>query len=157
MMLIFLSACGDSPAISSNDTATEEVAENVEVANKAVFCQCVDYIRNRFNLNGYYGNAKDWHNNLIKAGYKTTANPKAGDIVIFQPSFGGVNTTYGHIAAVVSYSYTYNTQTRVGTRKLTDRSANTGGTSTESNCNNVGNSNRTYTDTKVGSIRYYTK
>ena len=132
--------------------------ENARIAKvDAVSCQCVQYIRNRFGLSGYYGNAKDWHSNLIKAGYKVTAYPVYGDIIVFQPSFGGVDATYGHIAAVVSYEYSYNTKTKVGTRTLKHRGANTGGSETESNCNNVKTSTVTYTDTKVGYIAYYHK
>ena len=148
--------------VSANSTETIEPdatvvnGENARLA-AAVSCQCVAYIRNRFSLQGYYGNAKDWNNNLVKAGYKVTAYPVYGDIIVFQPLFGGVDATYGHIAAVASYAYSYNTKTKVGTRTLKHRGANTGGSETDSGCNNVKTSTVTYTDTKVGYIAYYHK
>jgi surface antigen len=150
-----LSTPDESP--EQNSVVADATANEKLRAAAAVSCQCVAYIRNRFSLQGYYGNAKDWHSNLIKAGWEVTAYPKYGNIIIFQPSFGGVDKTYGHIAAVESYSYSYNDKTKVGTRTLKHRGANTGGSSTEHGCNNVGNSSVTYTDSKVGSIAYYRK
>lgn len=144
-----------------SDTAAISFSSMVSSANAkiaAYACQCVDYIRNRFPLlSSYRGNAKAWHSNLISAGYKVASNPVAGDVIVFQPSFGGVDGTNGHIAAVVSYSYSYDAKTKVGTRKLTHRGANTGGSETECNCTNVKSSTVTYTDGKVGYIAYYHK
>lgn len=145
----------------SQPQVVEPVTELVDAAHartKAVFCQCVQYIRNRFPLlASYRGNANVWGPNLVKAGYKITANPVAGDIIVFQPLFGGVDATNGHIAETVSYGYAYNAKTKVGTRTLKHRGANTGGLETDCGCNNVKTSTVTYTDSKVAYIVYYHK
>lgn len=96
-------------------------------------CQCVDYIKHVYGLTGAMGNAKDMGPALQSRGFTRLSSPQVGAVVIFQPSFGGVNSTYGHVGiirAVWQTNYGRNWQ-------VTVRAANQGGWQTISNCKNV--------------------
>lgn len=114
---------------------------------KATFCQCVDYIKNRYGFS-CSTNAKDMGSCLIKNQFKKLSSPLAGAIIIFQPNYGGgIDKTYGHIGVITNISYS--SKQKKYTLKV--RGANQGGkVSTEYKCNNVSDLSTTYT---VGSSR----
>jgi surface antigen len=95
------------------------------------YCQCVEYVKRKFNLQGPVGNAKDMINSLPKRGFKQTT-VQAGAIVIMQPSFPGADRTYGHVGIVESI------RESKGRKYITVRGANQAGNRfAEANCNNV--------------------
>ena len=54
---------------------------------------------------GSTGNAKDMGWRLEnRYGFRKVSSPVVGAIVGFQPSFGQVNTTYGHVGRVIGVS-----------------------------------------------------
>jgi hypothetical protein len=138
---------------SSSPSTFEELGElglehfELQNASRAVYCQCVKYIQNRYNLS-CSANAKDMGSCLTKSKFKKLSSPLAGAVIIYQPTYGsGIDGTNGHIAVITSVSY----NSKVKSYTLKVRGANQGGTSTEFNCNNVGDISSTYT---VGSSKY---
>ena len=113
----------------------------------AGYCQCVDYIKNRYGLK-CSANAKSMGSCLTSSGFKKLSTPVAGAVIIFQPNYGGgINTTYGHIGVVTKVVY----DSKAKSYTLTVRGANQGGSTwTEYNCSNVSELKTTYT---VGSAR----
>lgn len=76
------------------------------VADQASWCQCVDYVRNRFQL-GYGGpgfvGAADMGPYLEAQRFARLSEPAAGTIIVFQRWFGfGIDTTYGHVGVVTA-------------------------------------------------------
>jgi surface antigen len=64
-------------------------------------CSCTDYAKAmRPDLSFISANAKDWGTVAAASGYLVNSNPKAGDIVVFQPGVYGAHTVYGHVAYV---------------------------------------------------------
>jgi surface antigen len=101
-------------------------------AQAADFCQCVEYVKRRFGLQGAVGNAKDMIYSLPKLGFRQISSPQNGAVVIMQPSFPGADKTYGHVGVVESI------QTSGSQVRITVRSANQiGNVFTELNCYNV--------------------
>jgi hypothetical protein len=68
------------------------------------WCECVEYIKNRFGLTGAAGDAKDMGPFLAKNGFKRSAIPIPGGVVIIQPGFypSGSGAVYGHAALIQS-------------------------------------------------------
>jgi surface antigen len=100
----------------------------------ADFCQCVEYVKRRFGLSGAVGNAKDMRPALAARGFRQVSQPEIGAIAIFQPAFSQytrVDQTYGHVG-VISDSQDLGNQWKI--RLL---SSNSGGKTTDYNCNNV--------------------
>jgi len=94
------------------------------------FCQCVDYVRNRFSLSGS-GDAYTWDDGKLQANGYSKVNPKVGTIVVMERNFPTANTSAGHIGVVESYDSI--------TGRIVVRGANQGSTNliTEHGCNNV--------------------
>jgi hypothetical protein len=69
-------------------------------------CQCVQYIKNRYQLSGSVGGsggAKDMGSYLRDRGFVQLNSPSVGAVVILKPSFGrGVDGTYGHVAVITA-------------------------------------------------------
>ncbi len=95
-------------------------------------CQGVEYVKRVHNipLKIKVGNAKEMIDSLSKLGFWQVNKPEIGAIVVMQPSFPGVNPTYGHVGIV------YNIY-QDGTIRVI--SANQPGqkVSTSTECNNV--------------------
>jgi len=134
----------------------------------ASYCECVDYVRNRLQDNlgvtgakAKRGNAYTWGSNLVSLGLKWAGTPRnglaqAGDVVIFQPSYGGgINKKYGHIAFVEKAYYNPNNKTWT----LTYFGANQGGSlRSDANCSNVSSVTTVYKDfatEKNRTVSYY--
>jgi|GEM_PF-4625739 len=105
-------------------------------AQAASYCQCVDYVKNRYQLSGSIGGsggAKDMGPYLRDRGFVQLSTPFVGAVVILKPAFGrGVNATYGHVAVITAVQ-------DLGTDwRITIRGANQSGSVwTEYNCTNV--------------------
>jgi surface antigen len=90
-------------------------------------CQCVQYVKNRYGISTAVGHAKNMKYSLPRLGFHRT-RPRAGAVVVMQPSFPGTGPYYGHVGIV----------TRVlpdGTIRV--RGANQGGRQREAGCRNV--------------------
>lgn len=99
-------------------------------------CECVQYIKNRYQLSGSIGGsggAKDMGAYLRDRGFVQLYSPFVGAVVILKPAFGhGVNATYGHVAVITAV------QDLGADWRITIKGANQGGTiSTEYECTNV--------------------
>lgn len=75
-------------------------------ANSVRWCQCVDYVRQRFGLDPAAGphfvGAADMGPYLQGQGMVRHAAPLLGAVIVFPRSFGsGIDTTYGHVGVVV--------------------------------------------------------
>lgn len=68
------------------------------------FCECVEFVKNRFGLNGAAGNAKDMGPFLAKHGFRRSDAPVVGGVVIFQPGAykSGEGAIYGHVGLIES-------------------------------------------------------
>lgn len=100
-------------------------------ANAAYWCQCTQYVRNRFALTNNFPHAKDWDNGYLTNNGFVKTTPKVGAVVVMETSFPGANTTYGHVGVVQSID---------SSGRITVRGANQSvGTTqvTEFNCTNV--------------------
>lgn len=134
-----------------------EQMESEQKAAKAVWCQCVTYIQNRYGMSCSV-NAKDMGSCLKQKGFNKLSSPRAGAVVIFQPAYSAtINQAAGHIGVIKKVSY--NSKTKTYTLEV--RGANQGGTTfTEYGCNNVSNGiNTTYTvgSNKAKNISFYAK
>lgn len=96
----------------------------------ASFCQCVQYLKNRFGLPSPSGNANQWNDGYLQRNGFRQVGPTVGSIVVFENTFPGVNSTYGHVGVVQSIN---------SSGQVTVRGANQGssGLVTEYNCTNV--------------------
>ena len=68
------------------------------------WCECVEYVKNSFGLRGAAGNAKDMGPFLAARGFRRSATPKVGAVVILQPAFyrTGSGAVYGHAGIIES-------------------------------------------------------
>jgi surface antigen len=109
-------------------------SQNAEVFRKVALaassCQCVEFVKQYSGIDVPVGNAKDMVNSLPRLGFRPSSS-KAKSIVVFQPTFPGVNDTYGHTGIVTSVTKSG------GNTYITVLSANNGGSGTRLNCNNV--------------------
>jgi surface antigen len=99
--------------------------------NAASFCQCTQYVKNRFGLSNDFPHAKDWNDGYLQRNGLVQTTAKPGAIVVMERSFPGADTTYGHVGVVESVD---------GSGRITVRGANqyVGSTLvTESDCTNV--------------------
>jgi peptidoglycan DL-endopeptidase CwlO len=65
-------------------------------------CACTDWAhRNRPDLPSNLGNALSWGARARAQGFPVDGNPRAGDIVVFQPGVQGAHRRLGHVAYVV--------------------------------------------------------
>jgi len=92
-----------------SDTFTLSVGYNGSTTSKSVaytvkVCQCVDYIRHRFNLTGALGNAKDMGTSLLAQGFHQLTTPQIGAVVVMKPTFPGADPTNGHVAVILTVS-----------------------------------------------------
>lgn len=98
---------GTAPSCPSyNYTYTLSVTYNGKTTSQSKWfasgCQCVDYIKNRFNLSGNMVNAKDMGSILIANGFKKITAPQVGAVVVFQPGFGSSFSPNGHVAVITT-------------------------------------------------------
>jgi hypothetical protein len=99
----------------------------------AQFCQCVEYVKNKFHLSGSAGQAKNMGPYLQARGFVKLTVPRPGEVIIMQPGFH-TNSSAGHVAII---------QTVVETNKgkswkITVRGANQPGSRwIEANCTDV--------------------
>ncbi|WP_462417153.1 CHAP domain-containing protein [Kytococcus sp. Marseille-QA3725] len=75
--------------------------------NTAPYGQCTWGAKDRFNARyGFYpdiyGNAMDWHDSAVAAGYTVDMNAVPHSIVVFQPGVHGADPNYGHVGWVAS-------------------------------------------------------
>jgi len=71
----------------------------------ARFCQCTDYVAEKYSLGSGWGNAKDWSSFLRGKGFTESDTPAVGAIVVQQPCFGhGVNGEDGHVGWVSAWN-----------------------------------------------------
>lgn len=122
--------------------------------NGAIWCQCVQYIKNRYGLKNT-ANAKDMGPILVKSGFRQISEPKVGAVVIFQPAFGsGIDQKYGHIGVIDKVQSVNNNKSWA----ITVRGANQGGSLfTEYNCNNVSSVGYKSYAKGTSSVSYYMK
>ncbi|MEW6495131.1 MAG: CHAP domain-containing protein [Cyanobacteriota bacterium] len=80
------------------------LAPSASVAQSAKWCQCTNYVANRFGLRGY-PNAGDWDNGyLARNGFHQINSPQNGAIVVLNPGVAGADRTYGHVGVVDQYT-----------------------------------------------------
>lgn len=100
-------------------------------ARAQIYCQCTQYVANRFGLPNNFPNAGDWNDGYLQRNGFTQVNAQPGAIVVMERSFPGSDATYGHVGIVESIT---------SDGRLTVRGANQSvgsGYVTESGCNNV--------------------
>ncbi len=61
--------------------------------------QCTWYVATRREL-GVYGDAREWGDNAIKAGFEVGSVPVKGSVMVWQPGVNGANADYGHVSLV---------------------------------------------------------
>jgi len=111
--------------------AASIVSVTVAPGQAADYCQCVEYVKRQFGLQGAVGNAKDMIYSLPNLGFGRTT-PQVGAIVIMQPSFPGADGTYGHVGIVDGI------RSANGKTYITVRAANQAGNRfVEANCTDV--------------------
>jgi hypothetical protein len=76
------------------------------------WCQCVEYVQNRFALNRWGGphfiGAADMGPYLEAQGLQRIAEPVEGAVIVFPRTFGmGIDAVYGHVGVVTQVSTTY--------------------------------------------------
>jgi len=67
-------------------------------------CQCVDYVKHRFNLTGNSPNAKSFGSYLMKNGFTQVSAPQIGAVAVQQPAFGQGVSSYGHVSVITAVS-----------------------------------------------------
>ncbi len=105
------------------------------VAAAPHWCECVEYVKNYFDLHGAAGNARDMGPFLAAHGFRRSDVPAIGAIVILQPAYyaGGSGAIYGHTAIIESLAPAGSTGWFLGLR-----GANQSGKQfTGANCGNV--------------------
>jgi surface antigen len=128
MGVLTLVGCGagEESMLAEQLVQSSEETGAVEQAN--TWCQCTNYVNNRFALGGGFPNAQDWGPYLSARGYRQVSTPQVGDIVIYTAARMG--NTAGHVAVIAGVSST----------SITNRGANqlsTWATTTEFGCTNV--------------------
>src|SRR5512136_887127 len=95
---------GSSVALALGSLPIIPLTPSPTLAQSAGFCQCVDYVKNRFGLQGAVGDAKNMIYSLPNLGFRQVSGPQSGAIVVMQPSFPGLRGTpgaiYGHVGVV---------------------------------------------------------
>jgi hypothetical protein len=127
-------------------------------ATYARWCECVDYVRNRFQLDPsvgpYFLGAADMGPYLENHGFVTVPEPVSGAIIVFQRSFGsGINATYGHVGVIVGVQ-----PVNGSTWNLTVRGARqTWPEWSEHGCNNVSDMGHIVVSRGSGQTAFYTR
>jgi len=104
------------------------------VAQSSKFCQCTEYVANRFGLTRDFPNAKDWNDGYLQKNRFRQVGVQKGAIVVMEKEFRGSDPTFGHVGVVENVRYSS------GKTYIDVRGANQYvGTSyvTENGCNNV--------------------
>ena len=167
IVLFFSVSCSDEQSFVSIETnqvsqtqATIPTETNtIMYKAKAVFCQCLQYIRNYTQLPAGSSVAADQYGTVLKQkGYSKKSIPSNGNLVIFKKGYGsGINSTYGHIGRIVEVSY----DSKKVAYSIKIVSANWSGKSTytDCGCNNVEKSAWIIVDsnTKKNNIEYWGK
>lgn len=96
-------------------------------------CQCVDYVRHRFNLTGNSGYAMNFGSFLQAKGFTQSSTPRVGAVAVMQPAFGQGVSTAGHVSVITAVKSVgkYWQITTIGANQSRKRSA-------QYNCSNVG-------------------
>lgn len=104
-------------------------------AAAAHFCECVEFVKNRFALGGAAGNARDMGAFLAKHGFQRSDAPVVGGVVILQPAFykTGDGAIYGHVGLIESIAPAGSGGWFVGIRGANQ----TGKTFTDQGCTDV--------------------
>lgn len=75
------------------------------VAQSAKFCQCTEYVANRFGLTRNFPNAKDWNDGYLQRNGFRQVGLQKGAIVVMEKEFRGSDPTYGHVGVVENVRY----------------------------------------------------
>ena len=82
--------------ISFDCGATGETGKNPYPFGKSTYWAW----QNRPDLPGNLGEAKDWDNNALAAGFPVSEYPRRGDIAVFEPGVMGADNRAGRVAMV---------------------------------------------------------
>lgn len=99
------------------------------------WCECVEYVKSYFGLHGAAGNAKDMGPFLSAHGFRKSAEPVPGAVMILQPGWyrSGSGTKFGHAAVIVSVHASGRSAWSVSVRGANQ----TGGQFTSQSCSDV--------------------
>ncbi len=107
-----LVAIPSSTALSDGpfQMADQQTAQAASPESYGYYCQCVDYVRQRFGLfpsGGWFVGAQDMGPYLMANGLVPISWPQPGAIAVFPSWYGaGIHPWYGHVA-VVQNAYWY--------------------------------------------------
>ncbi|NJO06420.1 MAG: CHAP domain-containing protein [Chloroflexaceae bacterium] len=118
------------------------------------WCQCVDYVRNRFALGptrGWFSGAADMGPYLEAQGFARIHEPQVGAVAVFPPWFGaGIDTVYGHAGVVQQI------EPQEGRWKLTVRGARqTVPEWVEHGCSNISDMGHVYVAMEQPNVAFY--
>lgn len=156
VMLVFTASCSENSMndVVLNDSDTTGVSR---LKASYVSCWCLTYIQNKFKFEKGTGyDALDYGVILKKKGYSKKSTPSSGDIVIFQPEYGNLNPTYGHIGVITNVQYVKKGKEYCYYLKV--KGARQGGDEfNECGCNNISYMNTYVTSNRVKYIAYWRK
>ncbi len=75
---------------------------NASFAQSVKYCQCTEYVANRFKLTRDFPNAKDWNDGYLQKNGYTKVGVSVGSIVVMENIFPGADEIYGHVGIVES-------------------------------------------------------
>lgn len=137
---VLFAACSKQETANVKPQVEKKLDSELDNSNaERSFCQCVEYVKNRYYIVGgvgYYGGAKDYGPILTNSNndFEEEYYPENKDIIVIQPEFGkGIDRTYGHIALVGRVRYNSD-----DSMDITIYGANQGGSQFyEHGCSNV--------------------
>ncbi len=92
------------PTLDLHQAAPRPDSTDSANLDSAYYCQCTDYVRQRFGLFssiGWFWGAQDMGPYLQANGMVQVSTPQPGAIAVFPSWFGyGINAYYGHVAVV---------------------------------------------------------
>lgn len=92
------------PTLDLHQAAPSPATTGAAHLDYAYYCQCTDYVRQRFGLFssiGWFWGAQDMGPYLRANGMVQVSTPQPGAIAVFPSWFGyGINPYYGHVAVV---------------------------------------------------------
>lgn len=94
LLLLGSLAAGSTLAAASFFNPKSAQAQSVK------YCQCTEYVANRFGLTRDFPNAGDWNDGYLQRNGFRQVGPQRGAIAVMERSFPGANTTYGHVGIV---------------------------------------------------------
>ncbi len=107
----------------------------LDAAPRAHWCECVEFVKNSFDLHGAAGNAKDMAPFLAAHGFRRADAPVVGGVVIVQPAYytHGDGAVYGHVGLIESVAAAGKSGWFVGIRSANQ----TGSPFSGAGCSNV--------------------